>query len=134
MDNALREKLFRQLKKADEKLNAAKKLLELRLLDDAVSRAYYAMFHAAKALLEADGLYSKTHSGLLTLFAQHFVKTGIIAKAFFDTLSSAKELRESGDYEAFFSAEAGETKEIVEQAEAFVNECKRILLSRLQDK
>ena len=39
------------LKRAAESLSASEVLISEDLLDDAISRAYYAMFYAAKALL-----------------------------------------------------------------------------------
>ncbi|MBI5406446.1 MAG: HEPN domain-containing protein [Nitrospirae bacterium] len=40
-----------QIKKAEEKLAAAKSLREDGFQDDAISRAYYVMFHAGSAAL-----------------------------------------------------------------------------------
>jgi uncharacterized protein (UPF0332 family) len=45
----------------------------------AVTRFYYAAFHAARALLATRGLDSSRHSGVIALFQQHFVKPGVIA-------------------------------------------------------
>lgn len=50
------------LKKAHQKLQAAKVLLNNRLYADAVSRAYYAMFHAAKSEGYVDELLGKSFS------------------------------------------------------------------------
>jgi hypothetical protein len=37
-----------------------------------------AAFHAARALLATCGLDSRRHSGIIGMFQQHFVKTGIV--------------------------------------------------------
>ncbi len=42
------------LKRAADSLSASEVLISEGLLDDAISRAYYAMFYAAKALLIRD--------------------------------------------------------------------------------
>ncbi len=68
------------LKQAEQSLQAAKVLLEKGLLDDSVSRAYYAMFHAAVAILYALGLRAKSHSGTINLFGEHLVKKGVVSK------------------------------------------------------
>ena len=39
------------MRKSEEKLNAAKTLFREGFVDDAISRAYYSMFHAASAVL-----------------------------------------------------------------------------------
>lgn len=44
------------LELAEDKLNHARRIFEIGLFDDAVSRAYYAMFYAAKAALLAEGV------------------------------------------------------------------------------
>ena len=55
-----------RLKRAEKALQAAKNLYEDELYEDSVSRAYYAMYHAAKAALALEGSSPKTHSGLIS--------------------------------------------------------------------
>src|SRR3972149_10242075 len=42
----------------------------------AVNRAYYAMFHAVTALLLSEGMAFSRHSGVISAFDQHWLKTG----------------------------------------------------------
>lgn len=65
------------LSKAEKALRSAKLLEENGELEDAVSRAYYAMFHAARAILFGKGLKAKTHRGTISLFGEKIVKEGI---------------------------------------------------------
>jgi len=58
------------LRRADKALLAAKFLLEKDLLEDSISRAYYAMFHAAQAILYTKGLKAKSHVGIKSLFGE----------------------------------------------------------------
>jgi len=44
------------------------------------NRSYYAMFSATKALLALKELDARTHSGVILLFNQHFVKNGVFPK------------------------------------------------------
>jgi uncharacterized protein (UPF0332 family) len=67
LDRTLAEKLDSHLRKAAEKLDTAAKLVEWGAFDDAVSRAYYAAFHAAKAMLSSQGFEAETHTGVKTL-------------------------------------------------------------------
>lgn len=53
---------------ANDALLVARAALELGIVRDALSRAYYAVFHAARALLLLAGVEPKTHAG-----AEHFV-------------------------------------------------------------
>ena len=48
------------LEKADERIGAAIALFENGYYDDAVSRAYYGMYFAAKALLLTKNISTKT--------------------------------------------------------------------------
>ena len=52
------------LAKAHTKLRVARELNERHEWDDVVSRAYYAAFHAAQAVLLAEGHQAETHRGL----------------------------------------------------------------------
>jgi hypothetical protein len=56
-----------ELARARKSLRAAKTLLDEDLLEDAVSRAYYAVLHAAKAALAKEEMAPKTHSGVSRL-------------------------------------------------------------------
>ncbi len=69
-----------RLKSSKEKLTLARILLENNQLKDSLSRSYYAMFTAARALLATKRLDSSKHVGVISLFNQHFVKTGIVSK------------------------------------------------------
>jgi uncharacterized protein (UPF0332 family) len=54
------------LRRAHRSLKAAETLLEQDLYEDAISRAYYAMFYAVNALLIRDGLnVSGKHSAVV---------------------------------------------------------------------
>jgi uncharacterized protein (UPF0332 family) len=61
---------------------SAQRLLEDNDNDGACNRAYYAMFDAARAALIASKApvpaeIAKTHSGLISDFSLHLVKTGL---------------------------------------------------------
>lgn len=64
--------------KAHSSLTAAKKLWEELLFAESISRSYYAMFYAAKALLLMDGIDVSKHSAVAAAFGREYVKTGKI--------------------------------------------------------
>jgi uncharacterized protein (UPF0332 family) len=75
----------------------------------AVSRAYYAAFYAARAALAAEGVRTKTHSGLVSAFGQTFVQAGRVEAGIGRTLRELSEARYLADYaeeEAFGREEA----------------------------
>ncbi|MFA4911008.1 MAG: HEPN domain-containing protein [Desulfobacteria bacterium] len=87
---------------AKEKLKSAIVLFEDGDYKDSVSRSYYSVFTAARALLATKGLDSSKHSGVIALFNQHFVKTKIIVKEIGKLIGKAKLYREQADYGDFF--------------------------------
>src|SRR5687768_12729382 len=98
--------------KADEKLSVAGRLVASSDYEDAISRAYYAAFYAAQALLLSENLSSRSHGGLVSLVGLHFVKTGKLDKKFGRYLSNLMEDRQQSDYNLF----SGLGKEDAEQA------------------
>lgn len=80
MDKAQRELIQGYLEKARNKLRVARDLAHKAEWDDAVSRAYYAAFHAAQAALLTEGQKVDTHKGLVTLFGLLLIKSGKLKK------------------------------------------------------
>ena len=64
------------LLKARESIKASSLLLEGGFPGFAISRAYYAMFYMAQALLEGEGLAFSKHSAVIAALGRYFVKTG----------------------------------------------------------
>lgn len=127
MDKETKSLIKGYLEKAGEKLKVASSLLEDGAYDDAVSRAYYAAFHAATAVLLTEGLAAETHRGLLNMFGLHFVKTGKIEKKYGKYLANLKDDRESGDYEAFSAIDKETAETAVSEATDFLGAMKRFL-------
>jgi len=109
-----------RLSLAEERLKAARLLLERQMYADSVSRSYYAVFQAARAVLATKELDSRKHSGIIGLFNQQFVKTGILPKDYGKILKSAKDLRQAGDYDDFFLVSREEALSAVENASRFI--------------
>ena len=68
------------LQLAEEGIAAAKLLLGSDHPACASSRAYYAMFSVAQALLLSKDLSFSKHSAVISAFGQHFAKTGILPR------------------------------------------------------
>jgi uncharacterized protein len=68
------------LARADEALLASRTLMEKCLLADTISRAYYAMYYAAQAVLNENELSAKSHSGTINIFGQEIVEKGKVPK------------------------------------------------------
>lgn len=87
------------LAKAEDKLRIAEVLLREAAWDDAVSRAYYAAFHAVSALHLSHGNSYSSHAQTIGQFNKEFVRTGLFPREFATTLARLFEDRQSGDYD-----------------------------------
>jgi uncharacterized protein (UPF0332 family) len=105
---------------ARETLEAAHVLAAAGLHRHAVGRAYYAIFHAACALLVSIGLRARTHEGLRSLINEHFVRPGKLdpehARAFRQTAGD----RTDADYDASATFSAEDSQADIARADAFV--------------
>lgn len=87
------------LRKAVEKLRVAEMLVANGAWDDAVSRAYYAAFHAISALHLSQGQTFSSHAQSIGRFNKDFVRSGMFSKEFTAILTRLFEDRQSGDYD-----------------------------------
>ena len=111
---------LRRLKRAKEHLKSAGDLLAADDFADSVSRSYYAVFQAARALLAVEGLESRKHSGVVSLFNRHFVKPGRVEKQIGAILKDAWRQREIADYSDVADFTCDEARRLLRDAEAFV--------------
>ncbi|MBI2895099.1 MAG: HEPN domain-containing protein [Deltaproteobacteria bacterium] len=95
--------------KARAALEEARALARLDMWDGAVSRAYYAAFHAATAALVSQGVEARTHAGTHDLFFRHLVAPGRLPRALSKDLAALQRYREQADYSASvrFAADTG---------------------------
>jgi uncharacterized protein (UPF0332 family) len=130
MDPKIQDLITTQIEKSREKLDAAKTLLREGFIDDAISRAYYSMFHAASAVLLSEGITVESHSALKTMFGLHLIKTGKIEKKYGQWLNKLKDERENGDYDIFTSFELEDAQNGVNEAEEFLEEMRKYLIQK----
>ena len=91
----------------------------------ATIQAYYAMFHAARALLYSSGYRERSHYCTVIAIEHLFAGTGLLDMKWARALRNAMSMREDADYASDFSREGAETT--VNNAEGFLREAKRIL-------
>lgn len=119
------------LNKAHRALDAARLLMAGADTEGACNRAYYAMFYAAHAALWATGaqpggVVVKTHTGLISLVAQHLVKTGILDAEQGRALANVRKTRLLADY-TDEPPSRDDAADAVERASAFVEVVARLL-------
>jgi len=115
------------LEKAAERLRGAEKLFREDHYEDVVSRAYYAMYYAARAALSMVNVFPKTHEGMVTEFGRRFVLTGIFPKELGKNLADAKAARETYEYSVTATIRRSEEEVILSNAQDFVKEVKKYL-------
>lgn len=118
------------IERARKYLNSARILLDEKDYESSVSRAYYAMFYAAEAVLLTKNLSFSSHKGVISAFGEHFVNTGIFPRDMGRELHRAFEKRQLGDYEYTFVISEDEAREILDKSKDFVEEIIQYLKSR----
>ncbi|MDO9301314.1 MAG: HEPN domain-containing protein [Anaerolineales bacterium] len=126
----MREETTALLEKAERAIQSAENIMADGDLDFAVSRAYYAMFYIASALLGEKGLYFSKHGGVHGAFGQHFVKTGEFEPKYQRWLVTTFSQRITGDYGATSDFILEDVQEIVAQSRDFFIAAQNYLRSK----
>ncbi len=92
-----------------------------------VNRAYYSVFYAMRSLLATVDKDSSKHSGVVSLFNQYFIKTGIVSEISFKSIQSLMDLRHEGDYQDFAEITEEEAKGAAETAKTIITALKESL-------
>lgn len=108
------------IERAGQSIEAAHELFPKGYYDFAASRAYYAAFYAATALLLNNDLESGKHSGIIALIHQHFVKTGVLDADLGKDLNWLFEMRGVGDYGVTSHISKTESEQAIMAAKNFV--------------
>ena len=91
-----------------------------RCYRSAANRAYYAIFHAMRAVLALDGVDMKHHSGIISEFRKRYIKTGVFDTSLSGLISELSDVREGSDYNDFFIVSKADTAEQVQSAGTFL--------------
>lgn len=109
-----------RITKARETIEDARILANADRWNPCVNRLYYACFYAVSALLMQHDLSSARHTGIRSLFNQHFVKTEKISKKFAQIYNDLFERRQESDYLDFIRFEEKQVSPWISNAEQFV--------------
>jgi len=97
-------------------------LFEEELYEDALSRSYYSILHAAKAALLAENVSVSSHDTVKRLFGLHLVKAGKIDKRYSYILREEQDDRYLADYDCAFTPEKERVEQRIADAEDFIHE------------
>jgi len=121
------DEIAANLERAEQSIQAAQQLASGGYYDFAASRAYYAAFYAATAILLSEGLELSKHSAVIASIHQRFVKTGKLSKEQGKTLNWLFELRSVGDYGGTEHVSRQQVEQAIQAAEGFLSAIKSLL-------
>ena len=120
-------KVWLLLARAREDVEFAEDILHTANAWRAAHDAYYAMFHAAEALLLSLGITTSSHGETHGAFGQHFAKTRVLDPKFHRYLIDAFNARITADYDATVTLPKEDAEVLVAQAREFVAATERYL-------
>lgn len=106
-----------RIERAREDLEAAHLLFDAGNYRIANNRAYYAIFHAMRAVLAFDNFDSSKHSGIIAEFRRKYIKTEIFPAEMSKMIGSAFTIRNASDYDDMFLASRTDTEDQIRNAE-----------------
>lgn len=106
-----------RLERAKDDLDTAHLLYEAGKYRIANNRAYYAIFHALRAVLVFDDFDSSKHSGVIAEFRRRYVKEGVFPVKISKMIGEAFTIRNASDYDDMFIASKSDTQEQIENAD-----------------
>lgn len=115
------------MQQAAEMLAVAESNFQLGYYGTSMNRSYYAVFHAATALLFSLGETRGKHYGLMAAFQEHFVKPGLWPVEFSDIYRRLLKHREQSDYVISFASTQENAQQDLEDARRFVATAKNWL-------
>jgi uncharacterized protein (UPF0332 family) len=118
-----------RLEKARDELETADYLLRGNKFSQSINRSYYSMFQAARAILALDTFDSKKHTGIISYFNQHYIKTGKIEVEFSKMLGSAFDIRNESDYMDFYIATREDALQQFDNAKKFLKRIQEFITS-----
>lgn len=112
---------------AREMLDDARHAAARGSLRTAADRAYYAMLHAASALLVTDGVDARSHRRLLAAFGERFAKPGRIDPVHHRRLLDAFDRRSLADYDPMAEFDLEDITGAIVAADAFIQAAARLI-------
>jgi len=119
-----------ELEKSQKTFFEMEYCIQGNLWNSAANRLYYSMFHAISALLISDGLSVKSHRGVMALFGQNYVKSGLFTKEEGALFSDLVIMRDNADYNCFYEADEEKLRPYVEPARQLINKIKQYISAK----
>ena len=119
--------ILQHIERSEQFLQVAEALSKLKYWDDVISRAYYAMFHAATAVLHNINIQRFSHHALIAAFGEHIAKMNLMDTKFHRYLLDAFSARSESDYFPVSKASKEEALSMIKKAKEFISAAKEYL-------
>ena len=116
--------------RAREALRAAETLTRDRCYADAISRAYYAILHAAKAALHVHDVAAESHAAVRRMFGLHLIRSGEIEAKWSAYLVESLDDRLAADYDVETTFSREDARSECRRSREFLSRIKRYLLKK----
>jgi uncharacterized protein (UPF0332 family) len=123
----MKEDVRRHLEIAQVFLAESAHLLAGGFARGTVGRAYYAMFHAATAVLLDRDIERTSHHGIISAFGEYVVKPDLVPAKLHKHFVEAFSLRSDSDYLVPFEPQRPQAEVTLERARQFVEACEALL-------
>lgn len=128
MDNKDIEILVKyRLEQSKENLEEAEALFNINKFKGANNRAYYAIFHAIKAVLALEQTDFKKHSSVIAYFNKEYVSKNIFSRELGKRVSEARFFREKSDYVDFYIVTKEECEAQIETAKLMIKNVEKYI-------
>jgi uncharacterized protein (UPF0332 family) len=118
------------MEKVRQNLAAAKRDLDAGASALSASRSYYAMFHAAEAVLATTEATFSSHKAVIAAFGKEFANAGKFPVKLHRELITAFERRNEGEYGPYAAVSKEEAEKALQSAEEFVAAVEKFLKGR----
>ncbi|MCL2222230.1 MAG: HEPN domain-containing protein [Oscillospiraceae bacterium] len=130
-NNHMHEYARQRLEKAADDLDTAEICYKAGKYDAAANRAYYAAYHAIRAVLALDNIERRKHSGNISYFREHYIATNVFDRKYSETIKKAEILRNDADYKDMHTTSADEAEDIIEKANGFYSAVRAYVKGRI---
>jgi uncharacterized protein (UPF0332 family) len=116
-----------RLDNARECLETARVNVANNLYKGAANRSYYCIFNLMRSVLAFDEFDTSKHSGVISYFREHYIKTGKFNKRISYIITDLFKTRTAGDYHDFFVLSLEKVEKQIEDAAYFIEQVEQFL-------
>lgn len=133
MDNKAKELSEYRLERAKKDLETTILLYNNNDLLAANNRAYYAIFHAIRAVFALERIDFKRHKDVIAHFNQYYINTEIFPKNIGRRIVQAQKVREDSDYDDRYIPSHEKTLQQIETAKELVKLVEEYINKKIRD-